>query len=265
MKVISSLNVKLPTIEFGVTLCKHNAGIGAVERIIGSIKNTFSKFVHQLKMHDEKLLTWIHLVIDKINNRPLILAAPLGITLTPNHILLWFRDSPGDEINLEVSVQHQLSRWKIVLSLFNSLWMQKYTRHRLMVTWKKQGLVPQVGDTILFCNKPIHCHCHQSPCPAQEEERRCLRSNSRVQERGGRSHHLRHQTSVSSLPVPGSGESWTSGADPRSSRGWSSWNPSSRCRSSAWGSSGRVHRLRFCSHKQILPKESSAFIHLTLF
>ena len=76
MKVISSLNVKLPTIEFGVTLCKHNAGIGAVERIIGSIKNTFSKFVHQLKMHDEKLLTWIHLVIDKINNRPLILGPP---------------------------------------------------------------------------------------------------------------------------------------------------------------------------------------------
>ena len=128
---------------------------------MGSIKNTVSKSVagpHQLKMDDEELLTWIHLVIDKINNRPLILAAPLGITLTPNHILLWFRDSPGDEINLEVSVQHQLSRWKIVLSLFNSLWMQKYSRHRLMVTWKKQGLVPQVGDTILFCNKPIHCH-----------------------------------------------------------------------------------------------------------
>ena len=43
---------------------------------------------HQLKMNDEELLTWIHLVIDKLNNWPPILGAPLGITLTPNHVLL---------------------------------------------------------------------------------------------------------------------------------------------------------------------------------
>ena len=86
MKVISALNVKFATIKFRVTLPKHHAGIGAVERIIGSIKNTVSKSLtgpHQLKMDDEELLTWIHLVIDKLNNRPLILGAPLGITLTP--------------------------------------------------------------------------------------------------------------------------------------------------------------------------------------
>ena len=54
-------------------------------------------------MNDEELLTWIHLVIDKLNNRPIILAAPLGITLTPNHILLRFRECYGDEINPDVS------------------------------------------------------------------------------------------------------------------------------------------------------------------
>ena len=71
MKVISTLNVKFATIEFRVTLPKHHTGIGAVERIIGSIKNTVSKSLtgpHQLKMNDKELLTWIHLVIDKLNN-----------------------------------------------------------------------------------------------------------------------------------------------------------------------------------------------------
>ena len=60
MKVISSLNVKFAIIEFIVTLPKHHAGIAAVERIIGSIKNTVSKSIsgpHQLKMDDEELLT----------------------------------------------------------------------------------------------------------------------------------------------------------------------------------------------------------------
>ena len=42
MKVISSLNLKFESIEFRVTLPKHHAGIGVVERIIGSIKNTAS-------------------------------------------------------------------------------------------------------------------------------------------------------------------------------------------------------------------------------
>ena len=161
MKVISNLNLKFATIEFRVTLPKHHAGIGAVERIIGSIKNTVSKSVtgpHQVIMDDEELLTWTHMVIDKLNNRPLILGAPLGITLTPNHILQGFKECYGDEINPNVPVQHQLSRWKIVLNLFNSLWEQEYTRRRLTVTWKEQGKIPQVGDIVLFKNEPIYKH-----------------------------------------------------------------------------------------------------------
>ena len=79
MKVIASLNIKFESIEFRVTLPKHHAGTGALERIIGSIKNTVSKSIsspHQLKMDEEELLSWIHLVINKINNCPLILGAP---------------------------------------------------------------------------------------------------------------------------------------------------------------------------------------------
>ena len=54
---------------------------------------------HQLQMNNEELLTWIHLVIDKFNNQTLILGAPLGITLTPIHVLLGFQECYGDKIN----------------------------------------------------------------------------------------------------------------------------------------------------------------------
>ena len=71
MKVISTLNLKFIAIKFKVTLPKHHAGIGAVERIIGSIKNTVSKSImgpNQLKMDNEELHTWLNMVIEKINN-----------------------------------------------------------------------------------------------------------------------------------------------------------------------------------------------------
>ena len=77
---------------------------------------------------------------------------------TPNHILLGFRECYRDEINPDVSIQHQISRWRINLNLYHSLWEQEYTRRRLTVTWKDQGLVPQVGDIVLFKNKPFYRH-----------------------------------------------------------------------------------------------------------
>ena len=89
MKVISNLYLKFTSIEFRVTLPKHHASIGGVERTIGSIKNTVSKSLdgpHQLIMVDKELLTWTHGVIEKLNNQPLILRALLGIPLTPNNV-----------------------------------------------------------------------------------------------------------------------------------------------------------------------------------
>ena len=133
-----------------------------MDRVIGSIKNTISKSVsgpHQLTMDDDKeLLTWTHMVIDKLNNRPLILGTPSGITPTFNHVLQGFRECYGDEIYPDAPVQHQLSRWKIILNLFNSLREQEFTRRRLTITWKEQGMIPQVGDVVLFKNEPIYCH-----------------------------------------------------------------------------------------------------------
>ena len=161
MKVISVLNIKFATIEFKVTLPKHHAGIGAVERIIGSIKNTVSKSVtgpNQLKMDSEELHTWLNMVVEKINDRPLIMGAPLGITLTPNHVLLGFRDNSGDEINTEVSVQHQHTKWKVGVSLFGSFWTQEYTRRLLTVSCKTQGQVPKIGAILLFANEPCYKH-----------------------------------------------------------------------------------------------------------
>ena len=86
MKVISNHNLKFTSIEFRVTLTKHHAGIGAVERIIGSIKNTVNKSLtgpHQLIMDDEELITWTHGVIEKPNNRPLILKHHLASPSLP--------------------------------------------------------------------------------------------------------------------------------------------------------------------------------------
>ena len=118
-----------------VTLPKHHAGIGAVERIIGSIKNTVNKSLtvpHQLIIDDKELLIWTHGVIDKLNNRPLILGASLGITLTPNHVLQGFRECFGDEVNPVTPINQQIS--VPVLNLFHSLGTevhQKYTEvHR---------------------------------------------------------------------------------------------------------------------------------------
>ena len=109
-------------------------------------------------MDNEEFHTWLNMVIEKINDRPLILGAPLGITLTPNHVLLGFWDNPGDEINTEVSVQHQLTKWKVGLSLFGSLWTQEYTRYRLTVSCKNQGQVPKTEDIVLFVHEPCYKH-----------------------------------------------------------------------------------------------------------
>ena len=98
------------------------------------------------------------MVIEKINDRSLILGTPLRITLTPNHILLEFRNNNGDEVNPEVLVRHQLTKWNVGLYVFGSLWTQEYTRGRLAMAWRKQDMVPKVGDIILFFNKPCYKH-----------------------------------------------------------------------------------------------------------
>jgi hypothetical protein len=179
MKVISNLNLKFTSIEFRVTLPKHHAGIGTVERIIGSIKNTVSKSLtgpHELVMDDKELLTWTHGVIEKLNNRPLILGAPLGITLTPNHVLQGFRECFGDEVKPTASINQQISRWNVVLNLFHSLWEQEYTRRKFTVAWKDQGNLPQVGDIVLFKNEPIY----KNPISAARVEQLLCRKNGDV-------------------------------------------------------------------------------------
>ena len=80
--------------------------------MIGVIKNTVSKSVtgpNQVKMDEEELQTWLSLVIQKINDRPLILEAPQGITLTPNYVLLGFRNTHEEEVNPDIPIQQQLT------------------------------------------------------------------------------------------------------------------------------------------------------------
>ena len=132
--------MKFSDFEFKVTLPKHHKGIGALEGVIGIIKNTVSKSLagtNLIKMDDEELQTWLVLIIQKVNDRPLILGAPQGITITPNHILHGFRNTHGDEINPETTVQQQLNRWKICLTLFGSVWIQKFTRKQYLGFFEK--------------------------------------------------------------------------------------------------------------------------------
>ena len=70
-------------------------------KVVSELKNTASKaFIgpNQLKMDDKKLHTWMNMVKEKVNDLPLILGAPQGISITPNHVLLGFRNTHGAEI-----------------------------------------------------------------------------------------------------------------------------------------------------------------------
>ena len=109
-------------------------------------------------MDEEELHTWLSLVIQKINDRPLILGAPHGITLTPNDVLLGFRNTDGGEVNPDIPIQQQLTRWNASLRVFSSLWIQEFTRRCLNIAWKQQGKPPQIGDIVLFRNEPIYKH-----------------------------------------------------------------------------------------------------------
>ena len=62
------------------------------------------------------------------------------------------------KINPEVSVRHQITKWRVSLSLFGSLWTQEYTRRRLTVSCKKQDQVPKIGDIVLFVNESCYKH-----------------------------------------------------------------------------------------------------------
>ena len=90
-----------------------------------------------IKFAAEELHTWLNIIREKVKNWPLILGAPQGISITPNHVLLGFRNTHGEEINLDVPVQHQLIRWKTCLSIFYSLWIQEFTRGWFNVVWLK--------------------------------------------------------------------------------------------------------------------------------
>ena len=121
-KVISTLDLKFSAIAFRVTLPKYHKGIGAVEHVIEAIKNTVSKSVtgpHQVKKNNEELHTWLNLIIQKINNRPVILGASQGIMLMLMLMLMLTPNLRDSEIIPETPIQQQLTRWNVV--------------------WKKQG------------------------------------------------------------------------------------------------------------------------------
>ena len=94
--LIPNLHTKFAEVEFRTTLLKHHEAIGAVERVKGIIKKTISKSLappSKVCMSDEEFRTWLSKVMQKVNDRPLFLGLPIGVKLTPNHVLHGF---PGD-------------------------------------------------------------------------------------------------------------------------------------------------------------------------
>ena len=159
---IPGLNLKFQNIEFRSTLPKHHEGVGAVERIIRNIKNTVSKSIpppSKIKMNDEEFATWLQRVTQKINDRPLVLGMPPGISITPNHVLHGFSDEfIGETEDIHPPINQQLQRRNNVLDKFGSVWEQEFASRRYNVVWNGQRVTPKVGDLVLIKNEPHYKH-----------------------------------------------------------------------------------------------------------
>ena len=227
------LNIKFAGIEFKATLPKHHEGIGAVERIIGVIKNTASKAVigpNQLQMDDKEIHTWLSMVTEKVNDRPLILGAPQGITITPNHVLQGFRNTHGEEVNLDVPVDPGVHQTSIQRRLEKSIHRSQGGRHCA------------VQEQTNLQARPLRCQGHSS---SPEDEWRHLRCSNSIQKRGRRKINVCQQTSPHSLSFHGRRVHCSPGGHHNFSGRRRSRNYHSRTQSSSSGNSGRVlqHRV----------------------
>ena len=83
--------------------------------MVGYIKNSVMhnvKGISASQMSNQKFLTWLAKIASIVNDRPLILGAPLSLSLTPNDILQF---KSGDFVGSwenETKVGKQLSRVK---------------------------------------------------------------------------------------------------------------------------------------------------------
>ena len=111
-------------------------------------------------MSDEEFRTWLSKVMQKVNDRPLFLGLPIGVKLTPNHVLHGF---PGDfhcEEKLSFPVGQQLQRWRTALQVFGNLGCEEYARRNYHVIWAHQGKVPKINDLVLNRNEPRYAQPH---------------------------------------------------------------------------------------------------------
>ena len=139
-------------IEFRTTFPKHHQGIGACERMVGYIKNSVMhnvKGIQASQMSNQEFLTWLARITSIVNDRPLILAAPLGLSLTPNDILQF---KSGDFVGSwenETKVGKQLERVKRCLDLFRQSWEAEFSRRSQLVPGGKKSFSPEVRDIVL--------------------------------------------------------------------------------------------------------------------
>ena len=132
--------------------------------MVGLIKNTISKSISdptRVKMNQEEFNTWIAKVMQTANDRPLVLGLPEGLTITPNNVLLGFRENYSKIENSipQPGISSQIQRWRNAMSLFYRYWDQEFAGRRYHVKGQKE-FSPKIGDYVLFRNEPIYGHTH---------------------------------------------------------------------------------------------------------
>ena len=140
-------------VEFRIALPKQHNMIGAVERVIGLIKNSIKpnmKGPEVTMLTSEEFVTWLATITDKVNNRPLVLSAAVGLTLTPNDILHGSSHQYAGAEDSTTSIGLQLQRLKKCIGLFHTSWQTEFSRRSLLVHGDRSNIHPEKGDVVLI-------------------------------------------------------------------------------------------------------------------
>ena len=150
---VEALENRYRTIEFRKALPKHHETVGAVERVIGFIKRGVIPNMQGKDaslMSQEEFNTWLARIANIANNRPLVIGMPIGVTLTPNDILLGRQGEYKGSWDGKTKVAAQLARVQENLRLFHERWQGELFRRNRKVKNKTENDKIEEGDIVLI-------------------------------------------------------------------------------------------------------------------
>ena len=151
-KELAALENEYKKILFRKALPKHHAGVGAVERVIGHLKNGIMinmKGPAPSTMGQEEFHTWLAKVEDMANSRPLVMGLPIGITLTPNDLLKGRQEDFQGSWEGGSKVARQMHRIQHNLRLFYETWSGEMMRRNRPVKNRTANKEICMGDIVL--------------------------------------------------------------------------------------------------------------------